>query len=131
MRQISLNDTLHGKILQCVSADLAAFLSNSPKHQNLTEHEQLAMLFKNYRAINGKPQGLRLTGVGNEMLSKHYTQYSYEYTDRLNNKLIIELDKTMKWPYYLTGKHVVFHSEEDAAWFRLNGNSLSQYVNYI
>lgn len=129
MRQTSLNDTLHGKILQRVSADLTAFLSNSPK--NLTEHEQLVMLFKNYRATHGKPQGLRLTGVGNEMLSKHYTQYCYEYTDTLNNKLLIELDKNMKWPYYLTRRQVVFHSEEDAAWFRLNGNSLSQYVNYI
>jgi hypothetical protein len=132
MRQISLNDTLHEKILQCVADDLSAILNNTLKQQpQLTQSEQLAMLFSNFRVNKDRPWGLRLTAIGNKLLGKHYNHYRYEHNDSVNHRVLIELDKNMKWPYYLTRSHVVFYSEEDAAWFRLNGNSLSQYVDYI
>ena len=37
----------------------------------------------------------------------------------------------MKWPYYLGRRIVIFYSQEDAAWFRLNGQNLNRYIDYI
>jgi hypothetical protein len=132
MRTISLSNTLHEKILNCLSNDLSNFLIDTVGHaQAWTQSDQLAFLFSNYRSINAQPWGLRLTAIGNKLLSRHYKCYRYEHNDTVNHKVLVGLDKNMKWPYYLTRTNVVFYSEEDAAWFRLNDNSLVQYVSCI
>jgi hypothetical protein len=37
----------------------------------------------------------------------------------------------MSWPYYVGSTSVCFFSENDAAWFRLNGGDLVKFSEYV
>ena len=99
--------------------------------QSFNEEETYRILFENYRKINEQHHGLRLTAFGNNLLSKHYDSYKYNHEEKVLNKVYIVLDKSMKWPYYLGRRIVIFYSQEDAAWFRLNGQNLNSYIDYM
>jgi len=126
--------TLHDNLLNKIQGDLLRVLNSKEKAvKNYTNDELLRTIFVNYRLEHGKKQGLRLTNFGNKILSKYYQFYKYSIEDELNHFVFITLDKSMKWPYYLgtRSNHIIFYSEEDAAWFRLNGNKIRNYVESI
>jgi hypothetical protein len=124
----------HIQLLKKIENDVLSSLnSSSTEQRQYTTDEILRTVFVNYRVVGGNSKGLRLTNFGNKILSKHYQAYKYPIEDEINNLVFVGLDKTMKWPYYLgtRNNHVVFYSEEDAAWFRLNGNKITNYVESI
>ena len=127
-------DSLHIQLLNKIEFDVLSFLqANIDEKKSFCKDELLRTIFVNYRLDSGVSKGLRLTNFGNKILSKHYRAYKYSIDDKINNLVLVSLDKSMKWPYYLgtRSNHVVFYSEEDAAWFRLNGNNIKHYVESI
>ena len=127
-------DSLHIQLLNKIECDVLSFLrTNTEGKESFCKDDFLRTIFVNYRLNNGISKGLRLTSTGNKILSKHYRAYKYTIDDKINNLVLVSLDKSMKWPYYLgtRSNHVVFYSEEDAAWFRLNGNKIKHYVESI
>ena len=127
-------DSLHIQLLNKIERDVLSFLqANTDGKESFSKDDFLRTIFVNYRLNNGISKGLRLTSTGNKILSKHYRAYKYTIDDKINNLVLVSLDKSMKWPYYLgtRSNHVVFYSEEDAAWFRLNGNNIKHYVESI
>jgi hypothetical protein len=127
-------DSLHIQLLNKIERDVLSFLqANTDGKESFSKNDFLRTIFVNYRLNNGISKGLRLTSTGNKILSKHYRAYKYTIDDKINNLVLVSLDKSMKWPYYLgtRSNHVVFYSEEDAAWFRLNGNNIKHYVESI
>jgi hypothetical protein len=131
---MSNTTSFHSQLLTKIERDvLDSLLSDSPDRKTFSGDEILRTVFVNYRLDNGVPKGLRLTNFGNKILAKHYQHYKYSIEDEINNLVFVSLDKSMKWPYYLgtRNNHVVFYSEEDAAWFRLNGNKITSYVESI
>ena len=127
-------DSFHNQILNKIERDvLGSLQSNTDEKRSFSRDEILRAVFVNYRSDHGVSKGLRLTNFGNKILAKHYQTYKYTITDKINNLVLVNLDKSMKWPYYLgtRSNHVVFYSEEDAAWFRLNGNNIKNYVESI
>ena len=128
------NASLHEQLLAKIEGEVRQSLevvNKSPT--SYSKDEIFRTVFANYRLVSGSPTGLRLTSFGNKILSKHFTFYKYPIQDEVNNFVFITLDKNMRWPYYLgtRSNHIVFYSEEDAAWFRLNGNSIKRYVESI
>ena len=81
--------------------------------------------------IRNTPVGLRLTYTGTKLLKKHFNCYTYQYTGNVNHMTYILLDKHMSWPYYVGNSNVCFFSENDAAWFRLNGGDLVKFSEYV
>jgi hypothetical protein len=131
---MSQTANFHIQILSKIEQDVLFSLHKiQPDVRQYTKDEILRVVFTNYRVGSGIPKGLRLTNFGNKILSKHYQTYKYSIEDEINNLVLVSLDKSMKWPYYLgtRSNHVVFYSEEDAAWFRLNGNKITNYVESI
>jgi hypothetical protein len=131
---MSQTANFHTQILSKIESDVLSSLHKiQPDVKQYTNDEILRVVFVNYRIVSGVPNGLRLTNFGNKILSKHYQTYKYSIEDEINNLVLVSLDKSMKWPYYLgtRSNHVVFYSEEDAAWFRLNGNKITNYVESI
>ena len=45
----------------------------------------------------------------------------------------MKLDEAMMWPYYLNERKgkVIFYSQEDSAWFKLNGGKLVDFITII
>lgn len=126
--------TLHNSLLNKIKVDVMSSLhKRHPEITSYTNEELLRTIFVNYRIVSGISSGLRLTNFGNTILSKHYQTYKYKIEDEISNFVFVSLDKSMLWPYYLgtRSNHVIFYSEEDAAWFRLNGNNIKNYVENI
>jgi hypothetical protein len=92
--------------------------------------EQLGYkIFNNYRVSKQKgPMGLRLTFLGNELLKQHYNHYEYNHKINPTPKMYLILDKTMEWPYYFTKKKMVLYSQEDSAWYKLNGSDINAFI---
>jgi len=88
-------------------------------------------IFANYRLEQEKPYGVKLTTFGNSVFARHFQKYEYENECLLNGKVLLKLDEAMTWPYYVNKKKVVFYSQEDSAWFRLNGSKLEDYIDII
>lgn len=89
------------------------------------------VMFKNFRYKNKQPHGLRLTGVGNNLLKRVYDAHTYDISGEVNHQAYILLDMHMKWPYYIGRKLATFYSTDDAAWFRLNNNDLKLYTEHL
>lgn len=126
--------SFHEQLLTKIERDVVDSLqTNTTSPTSYSKDEIFRTVFLNYRIISGTPTGLRLTSFGNKILSKHFQTYKYPIQDEINNLVFVTLDKNMRWPYYLGTKsnHIVFYNEEDAAWFRLNGNSIKRYVESI
>jgi hypothetical protein len=126
-------DSLHEFILETIKEDLISLVLSHKKikHQAWNDRELFSMLFKNYRTSNTGHKGLRLTYVGDRSCAKHFASYAYKVSKHVSNKDLLELDKKMIWPYYVGKEHISFYSQDDAAWFQLNGNDLTEYTNHI
>lgn len=88
-------------------------------------------VFDNFRVINNVPQGLKLTTWGKNQLSKHFKCYEFDNDALLNGKVLLKLDSAMEWPYYVSRNKIALFNETDAAWFRLNGQNLADYINIL
>lgn len=91
----------------------------------LTDAQTLRVVFENYRIFQGQSQGLRLTHYGDQILRQIFDHWQYPHQTRITNGVLLELDKTMIWPYYVARNHMVFYNETDAALFRLSGHTLN------
>ena len=100
-------------------------------YSNYNLQDKCARIFSNYRLQENKPVGIKLTRFGNTMLGRHFDKYAYENDCLLNGKVLLKLDEAMTWPYFVNQKKVVFYSQEDSAWFRLNGSKLESYIDII
>lgn len=89
------------------------------------------VIFKNFRIVNNKPIGLRLTPIGNNFMRKWFSNHTFELDAPLVGSVLVQLDKAMLRPYYLTKTSVVFYDDKDAAWFKLGGSNLKQFSSSL
>ena len=127
-----MSDNLHLYILDTIKADLVTFLGDT-EGQEVSRNDKglLSIIFKNYRFRKNNHHGLRLSYIGNRVLAKHFGNFAFPIEQKPSNESLIKLDNSMKWPYYISTNYAVFYSENDAAWFRLNGSDLSSFTGYI
>lgn len=127
------NHNLHYALLGVVKPDLINMLDlhESESNHSVSDSYLLKQMFKNFRTSTVKSKGLRLTYTGMLLLRRHYTFYKYSNNERISNQALLVLDKEMQWPYYVSSSQVVFFSENDAAWFRLNGENLNDFVDFL
>lgn len=124
-----MTSDLHEHILKSLRDDIIKYAyieGDEPTDLNL-----LRLIFKNYRHTSKQRRGLRLTYIGDRVMSKQFASYSYETSERISHKAILGLDKNMLWPYYIGKQHVTFYNQDDAAWFQLNGGDLNTYTDYL
>lgn len=125
-------NSLHSFILDIVREDVHIMLEKrSYDTKTISDHLCYSVLFKNYRRKNNSHLGLRLTFSGHTILKKHFVCYSYNHKTFLSNKVLHCLDKKMSWPYHISNNNVIFYSENDSAWFKLNENNLETFLDYI
>jgi len=121
---------LHAIILDRVKPYLLGILSKT-SDKRYSDNELLAIIFKNFRITKNCPTGLRLSHAGNIVLAKAWQSWKFQHTGNITHKAYILLDKNMIWPYYIGTKFITFYSENDASWFKLNGNNISKYSEYV
>ena len=70
-------------------------------------------------------KSLRLKSNGLIFLEKHYKSYEFnveqDWTKRAGT--LIQLDKAMNWPYYITKKHLILFEEEASVWLKMYGDA--------
>ena len=90
-------DSFYIQILNKIEHDvLDSLQSNTKEKKSFSRDDILRTVFLNYRSEYGISKGLRLTNFGNKLLAKHYQTYKYNITDKINNLVLISLDKSMK-----------------------------------
>ena len=100
------------------------------KHDSLTQYSTLDvcyMLFKNLQISDTTCTGLRLTKLGNNLLSKEYDVYKFPMAEGLHNKLLLRLHDKMSWPYFLDKKYLYLYSEDDAMWLKMVGDDIEKF----
>lgn len=95
------------------------------------KHQLGYKIFSNYRVSKNDTKGLKLTYLGNELLKRHYDSYEFKHDIVPTPKMYLALDTHMQWPYYFTKKKMVMYSQEDAAWYRMNGNNIEDFTDFI
>lgn len=127
----SITDSLHHKLVEVVKKDLIEVLRLSDSFTPQDLKFLLKQMFKNYRENSVATKGLRLTFTGLIVLRKHYTCYKYPNSNRISNRALLVMDREMQWPYYVSDGQIVFFNENDAAWFRLNGENLDDFTEQL
>lgn len=127
------NKSLHEFILTAIKEDLLSYLQSQKRHHDYKwkDSELLGLIFKNYRISRTGPKGLRLSYIGDRMCVKHFANYTYKLASEIQNSAMIGLDKNMIWPYYVGKEHINFYSQDDAAWFQLNGSDINSFTDFI
>lgn len=127
------NNTVHDYILQEVKENLINLLLSHKKRNavSLNNRELLGIIFKNYRTSTKGHKGLRLSYLGDRVCCKHFASYTYKLEEAVQNQAILSLDRNMLWPYYIGKEHISFYSQDDAAWFQLNGSNINTYGDFI
>jgi|TARA_B110000483_G_C18141469_1_gene521640 hypothetical protein len=127
-----MHTELHKLILDQVKPYLIVHLTKV--YGNILDYSDaklLQIMFTNFRSTKTSTHGLRLSYAGNVIMGRTYDHWTYDHVGNINHKAILTLDKNMVWPYYIGKKLVTFYSENDAAWFRLNGGDIAKYSEYI
>ena len=104
------------------------------KHETLTQYSTLDvcyMLFKNLQVSDNTCTGLRLTKLGNNLLSKEYDVYKFPMAEGLHNKLLLRLHDKMLWPYFLDKKFLYLYSEDDAMWLKMVGDDNEKFAKNL
>tara|TARA_R110000744_G_scaffold311924_1_gene419330 strand:+ start:763 stop:1137 length:375 start_codon:yes stop_codon:yes gene_type:complete len=104
------------------------------KHDSLTQYSTLDvcyMLFKNLQISDTTCTGLRLTKLGNNLLSKEYDVYKFPMAEGLHNKLLLRLHDKMSWPYFLDKKCLYLYSEDDAMWLKMVGDDIEKFARNL
>jgi len=124
-------DTIHYQILEVVKHDEYWERKLMSRDYELMDTDRFRFMFTNFRHINNKPHGLRLTYFGEQLMARHFDCYKFETEYKANHKAMVILDKNMMMPYYIGRKYVSFFGEDDATWFRLNDSNLNEFVEYL
>jgi hypothetical protein len=125
-------NSLHLHILDAVQEDLCSLIEElSGEQETHSQKDLFALLFKNYRYRKNSHHGLRLSYLGNRVLSKHFQSHAFRIEKQPNLQSLVILDNQMKWPYYISKGMAVLYSDNDAAWFKLNGEDMSTFTGYI
>lgn len=122
------NEPIQYQIISYVDKHLKRSITG---YSELEQYNKCHRFFHNFRIKDEKPIGIRLTTFGNSVLGRFFDRYKYEDEILLNGKVLIKLDQAMIWPYYLNKKKVIFYSQEDSAWFKLNGGKLEDFITII
>ena len=125
---ISKNEPLQYQIINWLDNRLTRSIKG---YTECNLQDKCFRVFSNFRIDNDKPVGIKLTRFGNSIMGRYFDKYDYENECLLNGKVLVKLDEAMTWPYYVNNKKVVFYSQEDSAWFRLNGSKLENYIDII
>lgn len=72
---------------------------------------------------------LRLTYIGYMQIKEVFTPYIFELDCDIKSKHLINLAKTMRYPYYLSRSKLVLFSDSDAVLIKLYG-SLSKFLEH-
>ena len=126
-----MQNPLHKYLLNELKQDYLHVLRRSGDTPESSDYQFFADIIENYRLLNNKSTGVRLTYFGEKLMSKHYDKYRYKLNESPNNKVYVMLDKHMEWPYYIGKTYVTFFNRDDAAWFRLNNNDLIQFTEQL
>ena len=118
-----------------VQYQIADFVQQRLRENNplasVTLDEFCYALFDNFRVSQNKPKGLRLSTMGNSFMRRHFDSFEFALEEPLVGKILVDMDKAMLKPYYLTKKKVTFYDETDAAWFKLGGNNLKYFAGNL
>lgn len=98
---------------------------------SLNRKQLFYKIFDNFRMKNGQPCGLRLTYLGNELLNRNFDCFEFKHDINPTPKMYLVLDRKMTWPYYFTKKKIVLYCQEDASWYKLNGNDIEAFLEVI
>ena len=122
------NEPIQYQIIHWITQRLRKPIS---EFSELSIQDKCFRVYSNFRIKEDIPHGLKLTTFGKNLLGRFFDQYKYENDCLLNGKVLLKLDEAMIWPYYVNKKNVIFFSQEDSAWFRLNGSKLESYIDII
>lgn len=123
---------LHRGILNIIKDDVSKIVyARGHAEPAIDDNSLLIEIFKNYRFTGNNDKGLRLTYLGNKMLSRHYDSYAYKLAVKPTHKAFVALDTYMNWPYYVSSMNIVFYNKDDAAWYKLNGENLNNFVDFL
>jgi len=125
------SDTIHYQILEALRNDEYWERKLIARDYELMDTDRFRLLFTNFRFLDNKPHGLRLTYFGEQLMARHFTRYKFETDYKANHKAMVKLDKNMMMPYYIGRKYVSFFGEDDATWFKLNDSNLNEFVEYL
>ena len=125
------SDTIHYQILEAVRNDVYWEKKLMARDYELMDTDRFRLMFTNFRHLNNKPHGLRLTYFGEQLMTRHFTRYKFDTDFKANHMAMIKLDKNMSMPYYIGRKYVSFFGQDDATWFRLNDSNLNEFVEYL
>ena len=125
------SDTLHYQLLDALRNDEYWERKLITRDYELMDTDRFRFIFTNFRFVDNKPHGLRLTYFGEQLMTRHFTRYKFDTDYKANHMAMIKLDKNMSMPYYIGRKYVSFFGEDDATWFRLNDSNLNEFVEYL
>ena len=125
------SDTLHYQLLDALRNDEYWERKLITRDYELMDTDRFRFIFTNFRYVDNKPHGLRLTYFGEQLMTRHFTRYKFNTDYKANHMAMIKLDKNMSMPYYIGRKYVSFFGEDDATWFRLNDSNLNEFVEYL
>jgi len=124
-------DTIHYQILEVIKQDDLWERKLISRDYELMDIDRFRLLFTNFRFVDNKPHGLRLTYFGEQIMARHFDRYKFDTEYKANHRAMVILDKHMMMPYYIGRKSVSFFGEDDATWFRLNDSNLNEFVEYL
>ena len=124
-------NTIHYQILETIRNDNLWETKLIARDYDLMDIDRFRILFTNFRFLNNKPHGLRLTYFGEHLMARYFQCYKFQTDYKANHKAMVILDKHMQMPYYIGRKYVSFFGEDDATWFRLNDSNLNEFVEYL
>lgn len=119
---------IHDEIIKLLADDLGNLSHKFPQ-----ANYPYYFVFKNYRKINnGTVVGIRLTREGCELLSRHYEKFTCLHNlPYVPGKLLVELERNLTWPYYLTDSTITFFNPADSAWFALYDSDLYRFIKDV
>lgn len=124
-------NTIHYQILETIRNDNLWETKLIARDYDIMDIDRFRILFTNFRFLNNKPHGLRLTYFGEQLMARYFQCYKFQTDYKANHKAMVILDKHMQMPYYIGRKYVSFFGEDDATWFRLNDSNLNEFVEYL
>jgi hypothetical protein len=128
--------TIHEFVLDKIRpeiTDVYVKFSTAPLHNDPSDQELLALIFKNYRRSSQGHCGLRLSKTGYWLLNKHFDCQVFDLipAGSTSNQILIQLDKKMQWPYYIDASVFVFFNNTEAAWFKLADHKITNFLETI
>lgn len=78
------------------------------------------------------PNSYRLTQFAFSVLSKQYTAYTYSFDGAISNRILLDLEKNFKFPYYIQGrKQISIFTDSDVVFIELLGGNILEYMEKL